>query len=77
MGQKAYTITIEYTDRTIIDGKFRSFFLNPTILADNETEAHLIALQLIGALIEDHDGMVISSRLLPCSCTSSSCHVCI
>lgn len=62
-----YTVQVDFTDRSRnADRTFVTSTRTVTVLADNDTEATLVATQLVTALRADLDGMPVASRILDC-----------
>lgn len=62
-----YHVNVTWTDRTrAADGGYVTYLARVTVLADDDTEATLVAAQLAHAIRADLDPMILSTRITDC-----------
>ena len=60
-----FTVDVTLTDRMRnADGTYRTYLARVTVLAQNDTEARLIAIQMATAIRSDLDVMPLGDRLV-------------
>jgi len=60
-----FTVRVTYTDRSRhSDRTFVEFYSTVEVLADSDTEATMVASQMVDAIRFDIDGMVIAARVI-------------
>lgn len=58
-----YEVLVEFTDRQVVDGAFKTYPSTVTVTADSDTEATLIAAQMVAAIRCDLSGMVVATTI--------------
>lgn len=61
--ERTFKVLVLYTDRTRLNGKFKTSPRTVHVLASNDDEAMLLAAQLVSAIREG--GMVVETTVLP------------
>lgn len=57
-----FTVEVDFTDRTVRDGAFDVRTVVATVLANGDSEATLVAAQIVAATIHQ-DSMVTATRI--------------
>ena len=58
-----FTVDVDYTDRTIANGRFNQGTVQASVAADTDVNAQILAAQFATALLQPDD-MVIATRIV-------------
>lgn len=62
-----FTVEVTYTDRTrLLNGRYQTFTSIVEVMAEDDREARLVAVQLVTAIRCDLDVMVLGERVTDC-----------
>jgi len=63
------TVAVVFTDRTRqADGTYTLFTRTPTVMVSGGDDPTLVAAQMVAALIQDFDGMVLGTDVVDAFC---------
>lgn len=63
MSALTFSVEVDYTDRAIVDGRFRVMTVDVEVLAETDVEASLVAAQMVIGMISA-DSMVVATRIV-------------